>query len=44
MELTIKIPKRLDITVIARARAEFPPASCIEYKSSLMKIDHVLAS
>ena len=25
----IKIPKRLDITVIARASAEFPPASCV---------------
>lgn len=27
-KLTKIMPNRLEITVIARARAEFPPASC----------------
>lgn len=27
--LTVKIPSKFDATVTARARAEFPPASCV---------------
>lgn len=38
--LTIKIPTRFDITVIARASAEFPPASCIEKFKSLLTQMH----
>ena len=36
-KLAIKMPNKLDITVIARARAEFPQTSCNYAKFTLFK-------
>lgn len=36
-KLTVKMPNKLDVTVSARARAEFPPTSCNYATFTLLK-------
>jgi len=36
-KLTVKMPNKLDITVNARARAEFPPTGCNYATFTLLK-------